>query len=1104
MVLADLSIKRPVMMTMVIMTFVVIGIFSLGRLGIDLMPKMDFPFISVMTIYPGAGPEEIETLINKPLEEEVSAVSGVKNLYSISQEGVSIILVELQLEEDVDMRAIDVKDKIDAIRMELPEDIEEPVVQKFEMGSEPIINLAVTGPYPLEDIYVQVDKVIKPELSKISGLASVDITGSKEREIRVTVSNRQLRAYGLSPLQIVGALAQANITLPSGRIEAGRKEYTLRVDGEYNTVEQIANTRIQTPVGMVPLNRIAEVTDSFEERRELAWFNGVETIGLDLVKQSDANTVQIAADAYAALERIRGMLPEGMKIEIANDTSDFIRNSVADVSSNLVLGILFTAVVLFMFLHSWRGTVIAAVAMPTSIVSTFILLDAAGFTLNIMSLMGLSISVGILVVNAIVVLENIERLRIKEGLEAKEAASVGTQQVTVAVAASTLTNIVVFTPMAFMAGIIGPIFRQFGLTVAFATIFSLLVSFTLTPMMASRKMKAQLYVIAALVMLIAVYVFLSPMATVITAVIVLLLAVAERMGGVARFSKFWDKWYGELEADYRAGLEWALKHRLLIMIGTVVLFVGGLSLFGFIGSEFFPSSDQRMFRVSVEMPAGTRMEETNAVLSRIEKEVAKFPEVQKIYTALGSSNSGGFGGSQGVQTGSVLVNLADTEEAPEGEVYPHTSEVLKELRPMLADIPAAEIVLAERSMMGGGEQSDIELQLLGDDIDDLVRAAEKAIQLIQETGKAVDVRSDWEVGKPEVAVYPDRARLRDVGANVMDIAMTLRTLYEGNVATKFREGGDEFDVRVKLDSLDRNQIDRVGDLLIPTLNGFVPLKELAEVRYTSGPTQLTRKNKQRLVTVYANVASGTAGELQSLIAQQIELPPVPASQQIRDILSGTSSVGPRPSPMLPKGVTAYFGGQAEMMAESFSSMFQALVLAIILTYMLLSAILESYRFPFIIMTTLPLGLVGVSMALVMTGKAISMISLMAIIMLVGIVVNNGILLLDYTVQLRQRGRGLLEAILEACPIRLRPILMATTATSLGMLPLALGIGKGGDFRSSMAIVAIGGLIVSTAMALFLIPVLYAVFEARGERKRLEAEEAETEEAETEEAETETV
>ncbi|HEX04851.1 MAG TPA: efflux RND transporter permease subunit, partial [Bacteroidetes bacterium] len=404
MVLADLSIKRPVMMTMVIFTFVVIGLFSLSRLGIDLFPEIDFPYVSVVTIYPGAGPEEIETLLNEPLEEAINSVSGVKTIYSTAQEGVSAVIVELQLGQDVDIGAIDIKDKIDAIKYTLPDDIEDPLVQKFDMGAEAIIKLSITGNLPLEDLYLVVDQQIKPELQKIPGLANVDVIGEKEREIQVDLSSRLMAAYGIDAMQVVGTLMMENLDIPAGRITRGRSEYTLRVEGEFETVNDIRSINLQTESGPIRLDAIAEVKDDFAEIREVARFNGVASIGLNLVKRSDANTVQLADDIHAAVDRLERMVPEGIKIEIANDQSDFIRDSVSDVSGNLLLGILFTALVLFLFLHSWRGTVIAAVSMPISIISTFTLLEAAGFTINMMSLMGLAISVGILVVNAIVVL----------------------------------------------------------------------------------------------------------------------------------------------------------------------------------------------------------------------------------------------------------------------------------------------------------------------------------------------------------------------------------------------------------------------------------------------------------------------------------------------------------------------------------------------------------------------------------------------------------------------------------------------------------------------------------------------------------------------------
>ncbi len=1068
-------------MTMVIMAFVVIGLFSYFRLGIDIMPRIDFPFISVVTVYPGAGPEEIETLINEPMEEEISGVSGLKNLYSTAQEGYSLMFIELQLGQDVDIGAIDVKDKIDAIRRELPDDMEDPVVQKFEMGAMAIINLSVTGPYSLFELNEIVDKTIKTELGKIPGLANVDVIGEEEREIEIALSVEKMRAYGVSPMQAVMGLGQENMNLPAGRIERGRREYTLRMSGEFPAIDEIAAARIQSPMGEIRIDRIAKVKDTFAEQRELARFNGKPSIGLDLIKQSDANTVQVGKAVRRTLEKLEGNLPEGVEVKIARDNSQFIEKAVKDVFNNLVMGILFTAFILFLFLHNWRGTIIAALTMPISIIATFTLINAAGFTLNMMSLMGLAVSVGILVVNAIVVLENIQRLE-GQGMDSREAASKGTAGIALAVSAATLTNIVVFTPMAFMQGMIGPIFRQFGLTVAFATIFSLLISFTLTPMMSSRPLKKGIYVLVALLTLAAVWFYIGPTVTYIFIGVVLLMALAERLGLVGKFSRFWDRWYNELAKDYRTGLKWAINHRFLVLLGVTLFFIFGLFLFRFIGSEFFPKYDERTMRVELEMPAGTRLEETNKVLKRVETELARFPEVRTIYTSLGKNQSAGLGGGQGVQYGSVLVELKDAEEGG----YPPTSEVVKQLRQRIADIPAAKLIIQEVSQFGGGGQgADIELQLQGEKMDDLVKASEKTIQIVHSTGLAIDVRSDWQTGKPEIVVEPDRARLFDRGGTVQDVAMLLRTQFEGMVATRFREEGEEYDVRVRLREEDRNRVDKIGDLLLPLRKGFVPLKDVAEIEIGSGPAKITRKNKQRMVTISANVGSGTMGGLQKAITDSLNLPSIPPSQQIKDILSGMSSLTARPSPKLPQGVTVYFGGEAEMMAESFSSLLQALVLAIILTYMLMAAILESYRFPLIIMMTLPLALIGVSMALVMTGKTISMISMMSFVMLVGIVVNNGILLIEYSVRLRNEGRSLKDAVLEACPVRLRPIIMSTLATALGMLPLALGFGAAGEMRSPMAIVAIGGLIVSAGLTLFAIPVLYVTFEARGERKRLE-------------------
>lgn len=1055
MILADISIKRPVMMTMVIMAFGVIGLFSLVELGIDMFPQIEFPFVTVRTIYPGAGPEEIETLISKPVEEEVGSINGVKNITTISQEGISFVFIEFQMEVDVDIASMDVKEKVDAIRYKLPEDAEAPSISKFDINAIPIIDLAVSSARPLEEVYKICKDEIKPELAKINGLANIELVGGKEREIRIEVDKNALSARDLSLMNIIAAVSGENLNIPSGHIIEGRKEYSIRMEAEFTDVDEIGEVKIPVHEGEpVRLADVAHVYDDFKEQRELARFNGETSVGMSLVKRSDANTVEVAREVKKSLNFLKTALPPGIIISLARDRSQFIEDSVQDVTSNMILGVLLTAVVLLLFLHSWRGTVIAAIAMPVSIVSTFTLLRFADFTLNMMTLMGLAISVGILVANSIVVLENIERYR-GMGVSTREAASKGTGEIAIAVAAATLTNVVVFTPIAFMSGITGQFFRQFGLTVTFATIFSLLVSYTLTPMMASMKIRRNFYALLGLVIVIVVY---RSMGLLMTAVIMLvfgLFGLTEILGLKAKAAAKWDAVFDNMKEYYRRTLGWAISHRKAVVFTIIGLFIASVFLMRFIGSEFFPSTDEGVFSISVEMPSGTNLEQTNKALERIEKELSGEKAVETVYTALGKSESGIVDIGGGVHLGLVVVQLVDKEKRDFS-----TEEFLNRLRMRLADIPDAKLVLALTESMGGGG-SGLEIEITGPRMSELVELSNRVKQIVAETPGAVDVASSWKIGKPELNITPHRPAMADMGVTAGQVAMSLRTMIEGQVASKFRQEGDEYDIRVKLSQRDRESLQQVEEYIILTPNGAAPLSRLADIEYTEGPTSILRKNKQRMVTISSNISGRTLGEIQAQIQKNLKTLEVPPGYKI------------------------HFGGESEMMAESFTELLKALLLAIILTYMLMAAILESYKNPFVIILTLPLGFIGVVLSLIMTGNSLSMLSLMAMVMLVGIVVNNGILLIDYIGVLRKEGKVLREAILEACPIRLRPILMTNIATILAMMPLALGLGAGGEFRAPMAIVSIGGLITSTIFTLYLIPTIYASFE--GIRKLEKAE-----------------
>ncbi|MFQ5605963.1 MAG: efflux RND transporter permease subunit [bacterium] len=1019
MFLSKVSIKRPVLMTMVIMSFVVIGLYSYLQLAVDLTPDVDFPIVTIMTVYPGAGPTEIETLIIEKIEDEVSTLSGVKHVQAVAREGVAIMIVEFEVGTDVDIVAIEVKDKIDLIKADLPDDAEDPVVSKFDINALPVLDLAVSSPRPLAEVYRLTDDIIKDRLARVAGVASINIVGGKEREILISVRRDRLRAYGLSILDVVGGVAAANLDIPGGHIKQGTKEYTVRLDGEFDEVEQIRKIQLVsfTRPQPIKLTEIADIIDTFEEQRDLARYESKPAVGLSVVKKGDANSVAVAKGVKKEIKRLADVLPDDVRIEVARDRSIFIERSINDVMSNLFIGILLTALVLYLFLHNVQGTIIAAVAMPTSIIATFTLILFAGFTLNFMSLMGLAISVGILVANSIVVLENIIR-RIQMGENPVTAADVGTAEIALAVVASTLTNIVVFTPIAFMSGIVGQFFQQFGLTVAFATIFSLIVSFTLTPMLAAKLLKQQND------------------------------AAANKRGLLARFGKWWDSLYDELAISYKNALHWSLGHRAIVMLLITVIFFGSLFLMRFIGSEFFTPSDEGQIIVTIEMPAGTRLEQTDKTLQRVEQTLSKMPEVQSIYTTLGKIEAGGLAAStEGVEVGQIVIKLVKKERRDK-----ETKEVAEDMLSKLAKIPAADITVKPTNPFGGA-QADLQIELTGDDMEVLNGLAGQLMDIVRRTKGTTSVKSSWKIGKPEIKVRPDRERIASYGLMVGQLASAIRTSIEGTVASEYRVGDNEYDIRVRFADADKNNIDQVRNILVRGGNGYViPITEVADIEFGAGPTQISRKDKKRLVTVTANIAQRSLGEVQADIEAQI------------------------PRLNLPPGYGILFAGQSERQAESFANIIQALLLAIILTYMALAAILESYIHPVTIMMTLPLGLVGVILSLLITGATLSIFSMMAMVMLVGIVVNNGILLLDYAHVLRERGMEITEALIKACSERLRPIIMMNLAVALGMLPLALGLGEGSETRAPMAIVSIGGIITSTIFTVFLIPVIYLIFE----------------------------
>lgn len=1010
-----LAVERPVLTSMMVVMSLVLGIFGLSRLQTDLFPEIEFPVVSVTTVYPGAGPAEIETQVTDHIEEAVSNLADIDQLSSFSQENVSIVVVRFELSVDQDQAAIDVRDRIESVRGSLPDDTEAPIVQKFDIGSLPVMDLAFSGPQGTDVLYEYADEVLSEVFSRVGGVAAVQIVGGREREVEVLVSPDRLEAYGVTLPEIVNLIGAENVSVPSGVIREPGADVPVRVLGEYDSVEELEELRLFLPdEGVVRLGDVATIRDGFEDLNEIARFNGEPAVSISIQKRSDANPVSTAEGVRAAIEEIRTELPPGSEIEVVRDRSEFIQASVNDVLLNLLLGVVLTTMVLFLFLHSWRGTVIAAVAMPVTIVSTFLLMDLAGFTLNMMTLMALSITVGILVTNTIVVLENIYR-HLDLGEDPKGAAQKGTSEIAVAVAASTLTNLVVFTPIAFMGGIIGQFFKAFGLTVVFATLFSIFISFTLAPLMAARLLRTNET------------------------------EHEETEGPLAPAWRKWDQGFRWVEQSYRDVLRWVLARPRngWIVIGAITVFsIVTLGIGGrFVGGEFIPSGDEGAMQIVLELPPGTPVARTSEVAAIAEERLLRRDDIESMLTTTaGGDGFLSFGGGSNVAT--IVVMLRDDA--------PPTDLVLREVRPLLADLPDVSIsAISIDPSSVGPTNAPVQVEISGPDYGVLRELAEEVAAELALLPELSDVNNTLEDPRTELIFRPDRAALADYGLTVGGVGAVVRASFEGAVASVYRgEIGRERDIRVRLTEEARQRASQLSDVQVRTPNGPVPLSALGEVVEARSPTAIQREDRIRTVVVEAQIGQGTLTDATAAIDARME-----------DV-------------SLPPGYEWRLAGDTEMFADAIAAVLVALVLAITLTYIVLAMILESVIHPVTVMVTLPLGAVGAMLGLFLWGASLNIFSMMAIIMLVGIVVNNAILILDYVGQLRARGHSLVEAMMEAAPARLRAIVMSNVAIVFALIPQALSSGSGANFRVPMAVVTIGGVLLSAVFTLLLIPVIY--------------------------------
>lgn len=1009
-----LFIRRPVLASMVTALLLVLGLFSYRVLGVDLMPKIEIPVVTVTTVLRGASPEEIESQVTKPIEEVVNTIEGIDELKSISVEGISRITIRFLLERRVAEAAQDVRDKVATVLGTLPEGTESPVISKLDFDAIPVITLAVTGPRSMKEISEIARLQVKEAIENVSGVGAVLPVGNWVRAVNVVLDLDRLQAYGIPISRVKAALATQNVEIPSGRIDRGESEQVLRTLARIEKVEDFAGIVVTTVNGrQITIGDIGRVEDSVEEPRSLArvWSKGdagkgTAAVSLVIQKQSGTNTIDVITNVKKRLKEIEPALPPGVKLAIVADQSKFIVKSIDELRLHLVLGGILASLAVLLFMRNLRSTIIAAVAIPTSLIATFAFMRALNFTLNNMSLLGLTLAVGIVIDDAIVVLENIFRHMEEYGKERFQAAIDGLQEIGLAVMATTTSLVVIFLPVAFMQGMAGRFFYEFGLTVAFAIAISLVISFTLTPMLSSRFLRVK------------------------------------EQSAVSKQNFLW-RW---IESSYDAALQWSLRNRLLTVALSVLMVLSIFPLVKLLGTDFLPPDDRSEFQVSMIVPAGSSLSSADEIYRKIEEEIHKVPGVILTLAQIGSTEQG----SEDLTQGSIYVSIVDLAERTYSQ-----KQVMKEVRAVLARFPEVRSSVNDIEGIGtsGRQNYQLAYNLTGPDLEALFRYSNKVAQQLRKTAGFVDVDTSLVARQPEVRVKLNRPKAADLGIAAADIALSLRTMVGGERVTKFREGVEQYDVWLRLDRRDRSDADIISRLpLFAPKAGLVPLSQVADLSEGRGPSEIDRFNRQRLATIYANLENLDLGR---------------ATQQVETIVKGMK---------LPLSYTSALTGRAKQMGEGIQNMLLAFILAFVFMYIVLAAQFESFLHPITILLALPLTLPFAIVSLLLLGETLNIYSLLGVFMLFGIVKKNGILQIDYTNTLLARGMPLKEAIIEANHARLRPILMTTLTLIAGMIPIALGTGPGAASRASMAKVIIGGQALSLLITLLIVPVAYSLFE----------------------------
>jgi HAE1 family hydrophobic/amphiphilic exporter-1 len=1008
MFLSDTSVKRPVVATMITLALVFFGILGYQRIGIDLYPQVDFPMVTITTTLIGAAPEVMDTDVTDPIEEQVNTIEGVKHITSTSGYGFSQITVEFELYRDINSAVQDVRAKVDVAKKKLPTDIDPPIIDKLDINARPILWLSVAGNQPYQKLGMLTDEILRPQLESIKGVGSIMLGGYAKREIRVWLDGKKLEAHRLASTDISKALLAKNIELPGGIIESIDREFTVRNLGELRNVEEFNNLIITYQNGApVRLRDVGWAEDGTEPIRTIARHNRFPAVGMGVIPRSGANVVEVARAVKKKLVEIKKTLPTGVDIHISNDTSTFIEKAIGGVTEDVFIGGLLAAVIMFIFLLSVRSTIITAVSIPTSLITSFGIMHFMGFTMNYMTMLALSMMVGVVCDDAIIVLENIYR-HMEEGADPITAAREGTSEIAFAAMAATFSIAAVFIPVAFMGGMIGRFFYQFGVTVAASVIASLVIALILIPMLCSKFLKLE--------------------------------------SKHSRVYQFFDRSYEGLENHYRNTLTFCLNHRWLIVLIATITFIGSIGIFMNLKREFVPKSDEGRFIIRLETPTGSTLQYTDEKLKRVEEMTLATPETERVFVAIG------IGTRQEVNKGFVVVTMKDRKERKRSQ-----QQIMEDMRKNIKGMPGFKAYVEDLSLVatGGKRGAPLQFDIKGAEVEKLEKISNQIIEEMMKSPGIVDISSDLELTKPEVRVLIDRNKASDVGVDIREISFAVQQLVGGQEVSKFKdaERAKRYDVRLRLIKDQRMNPEDISQISIRTpKGGLIKLAQVVKVEEGVGPNLVNRKDRQRSSTIYADTTGGKV---------------------LGEAISEVEALAKK---YLPSGYSHSFTGQAEAFKESSQYMIMALIQAIIIIYMVLAMQFNSFLHPLTVMLALPLSTVGAFGALYLIGDTLSIMSMIGMITLTALVVKNSILLVDYTNTLRERGMGRNQAVLQASPVRLRPILMTAVTTILGVLPVALGYSAGGEARAGMGRATFGGMFASTLLTLFVVPVAYTLLD----------------------------